>query len=208
MAKCCRLGDPNFIKQLIHFDKENMSDRVLKKIGQYTSQPDFEPVTMGRVSQAARSLCMWVCAMEVYGRVYRVIEPKRQRLSQATRRLEKTQAELAEAKARLQEVQDRIEDLKKQYDEKLARKEELRKSAELTELKLERAGKLVSGLAGERERWKASVAVSGRIGRNLNFHFTLRRTWKRNWVTWWAIVSLRLPACPTPVRFCLNIERI
>lgn len=47
-----------------------------------------------------------------------------------------------------------------QYDEKLAQKEELRKKAELTELKLDRAGKLVSGLAGERDRWEASVKVN------------------------------------------------
>ena len=52
-----------------------------------------------------------------------------------------------------------MEDLKRQYDEKLAQKEELRKKAELTELKLDRAGKLVSGLAGERDRWEASVKV-------------------------------------------------
>lgn len=52
-----------------------------------------------------------------------------------------------------------MEELKKQYDEKSAQKEELRKKAEITELKLERAGKLVSGLAGERDRWEASVKV-------------------------------------------------
>ena len=58
-----------------------------------------------------------------------------------------------------QQVTDRMEELKRQYDEKSAQKEELRKKAEITELKLERAGKLVSGLAGERDRWEASVLV-------------------------------------------------
>ncbi|XP_020611900.1 dynein heavy chain 2, axonemal-like [Orbicella faveolata] len=52
-----------------------------------------------------------------------------------------------------------MEELKRQYDEKSAQKEELRKKAEITELKLERAGKLVSGLAGERDRWEASVKI-------------------------------------------------
>ena len=54
-----------------------------------------------------------------------------------------------------------MEELKRQYDEKSAQKEDLRKKAEITELKLERAGKLVSGLAGERDRWEASVKVRG-----------------------------------------------
>lgn len=49
--------------------------------------------------------------------------------------------------------------LKKQYDEKLAQKEELRKKSEEMEMKLERAGLLVSGLAGEKARWEETVQV-------------------------------------------------
>lgn len=72
-----QLGDATFINELIDFDKDDMSDKVLKKIGTIVSAPDFRPDTVGRVSVAAKSLCMWVRAMEVYGRVYRVVEPKR-----------------------------------------------------------------------------------------------------------------------------------
>lgn len=59
------LGEGNFIKQLVNFDKDNITDRVLKTIGQYCTQPDFHPEIIGRVSLAAKSLCMWVRAMEV-----------------------------------------------------------------------------------------------------------------------------------------------
>ena len=52
-------------------------------------------------------------------------------------------------------------ELKQQYDEKLANKDELRRKAEHTEMMLDRASKLVSGLAGERSRWEITVAVSG-----------------------------------------------
>ena len=51
--------------------------KVLKRIGQYCAKPDFKPEMVGRVSFAAKSLCMWVRAMEVYGRIYRVVEPKK-----------------------------------------------------------------------------------------------------------------------------------
>ena len=50
--------------------------------------------------------------------------------------------------------------LKQEYDEKLAQKEELRKKAEHTEMMLDRASKLVSGLAGEKTRWEETVKVS------------------------------------------------
>lgn len=57
------------------------------------------------------------------------------------------------------QVAEKLETLKKQYDEKLAQKEELRKKSEEMEVKLERAGLLVSGLAGEKARWEDTVQV-------------------------------------------------
>lgn len=92
------------MKQLFEFDKDNISDRVLKKIGQYVAQTDFQPEIIGRVSLAAKSLCMWVRAMEVYGRIYRVVEPKKQRLNAALGQLKEKQEALGEAKAKLAEV--------------------------------------------------------------------------------------------------------
>ncbi|KTG40925.1 hypothetical protein cypCar_00000648 [Cyprinus carpio] len=59
------LEEASFIKQLVNFDKDNVSDCVLKTTGQYCMQPDFQPEIIGRVSLAAKSLCMWVRAMEV-----------------------------------------------------------------------------------------------------------------------------------------------
>lgn len=58
-------GDTNFIKTLVNFDKNRITDQVLKKIGTFCRQKDFQPETVGRVSLAAKSLCMWVRAMEV-----------------------------------------------------------------------------------------------------------------------------------------------
>ncbi|KAK2111214.1 Dynein heavy chain 2, axonemal [Saguinus oedipus] len=147
-------GEQNFIKSLINFDKDNISDKVLKKIGAYCAQPDFQPDIIGRVSLAAKSLCMWVRAMEVrvtglglgvrrtclgggqmhrlrrkegmpggegagglvgdphslvvslqlYGRLYRVVEPKRIRMNAALAQLREKQAALAEAQEKLREV--------------------------------------------------------------------------------------------------------
>ena len=83
-----------------------------------------------------------------------------QKLEDANHKLAEKQAILHEAKEKLREVKERLEELQRQYEEKLAHKEELRKKAELTELRLERAAKLVSGLAGERVRWEENVKVS------------------------------------------------
>ncbi|KAK5609612.1 Dynein heavy chain 2, axonemal [Crenichthys baileyi] len=152
-----QLGEPNFIKTLINFDKDNISDRVLKRIGQYCQQGDFQPEIIGKVSLAAKSLCMWVRAMEVYGRIYREVEPKRVQLKAATSQLAEKEAALANAQKKLQEVAEKLNELQKQHAEKLAMKESLRKKSHEMELKLDRADKLVTGLAGERVRWEERV---------------------------------------------------
>ena len=42
--------------------------------------------------------------MEIYGRIFRVVEPKKQRLANATAQLNEKQQSLSEAKAKLKEV--------------------------------------------------------------------------------------------------------
>ncbi|XP_068166166.1 dynein axonemal heavy chain 2 [Antennarius striatus] len=152
-----QLGESTFIKTLINFDKDNISDRVLKNIGQYCKNENFMPNIIGKVSLAAKSLCMWVRAIEVYGRHYRVVQPKRIQLDTALSQLAEKQSALAEAQKKLQEVGERLEELEKQYNEKLAMKESLRQKAREMEVKLDRADKLVTGLAGERVRWEERV---------------------------------------------------
>lgn len=54
---------------------------------------------------------------------------------------------------------EKLDQLKKQHGEKLATKESLRKKSNEMEVKLDRADKLVTGLAGERVRWEERVTV-------------------------------------------------
>lgn len=58
-----------------------------------------------------------------------------------------------------QQVDRTLKQLKDQHGEKLLMKENLRKKSEEMEIKLDRADKLVTGLAGERIRWENTVAV-------------------------------------------------
>ncbi|XP_077357601.1 dynein axonemal heavy chain 2 isoform X2 [Festucalex cinctus] len=160
-----QLGEANFIKTLVNFDKENISDRVLKRIGNYCRQPDFQPDIIGKVSLAAKSLCMWVRAMEVYGCVFRVVEPKRELLNAAEAQLALKQAELADSESKLKEVGDKLAQLNKQYAEKVATKEDLKRRSDEMEVKLDRADKLVKGLAGEGVRWEQTVkGLEGNMG--------------------------------------------
>jgi dynein heavy chain len=68
-----QLGNAYFIKQLVNFDKDNISDKILKRISQYCADENFQPDIVGRVSGASKSLCLWVRAMETYGIIYILI---------------------------------------------------------------------------------------------------------------------------------------
>ena len=57
------------------------------------------------------------------------------------------------------QVEANMAKIRKNYDDRISQKEELRRKAEQTEMMLERADKLVSGLAGEKERWENTVKV-------------------------------------------------
>ncbi|XP_046962283.1 dynein axonemal heavy chain 2 [Vanessa cardui] len=152
-----QLGDQYFLDRLREFDKDNISDKTLKKIGTYTAKPDFDPEIVGTVSLAAKSLCLWVRAIEKYGKVYKIVKPKKERLEEALESLRMKQQILAEARAKLRELSEMIARLQKEYDEKLAQKEELERKSRMLQLKLERAEALITGLSGERERWELTV---------------------------------------------------
>ncbi|XP_046389338.1 dynein axonemal heavy chain 2 [Ischnura elegans] len=152
-----QLGDASFLSKLRDFDKDNISDKTLKKIAVYTKNPEFDPEKVGIVSTAAKSLCMWVRAIEKYGKVYRVVAPKRAKLEEATENLREKQEILLEAQKKLDELNETLEKLKKEYDEKLLNKEELRKTADELQMKMDRAALLVSGLSEEKERWSQTV---------------------------------------------------
>lgn len=59
-----------------------------------------------------------------------------------------------------EQVAEKLDQLQKELGEKLATKESLRQKSEEMEVKLDRADKLVTGLAGERVRWEERVTVS------------------------------------------------
>lgn len=90
----------------------------MKKIATFTENEEFEPEKVGIVSLAAKSLCMWVIAIEKYGKVWRVVGPKKARLEETLDSLRKKQAELAELQGKLKDLQDFVNKLKKEYDEK------------------------------------------------------------------------------------------
>uniref|UniRef100_A0A5K3EMK9 Dynein_AAA_lid domain-containing protein n=1 Tax=Mesocestoides corti TaxID=53468 RepID=A0A5K3EMK9_MESCO len=153
------LGDSNFLRKLVEYPKDTISDALLRKLQKYVDNPDFVPSVVEKVSKACKSLCMWVRALELYARVYRTVEPKKKRLEEANKELDVVVSKLREKQAALKEVEDKISALQATYDKSVGEKKALEHNLALTAARLKRAGKLTTALSSEKERWNESIGV-------------------------------------------------
>ncbi|XP_062864847.1 dynein axonemal heavy chain 6 isoform X2 [Trichomycterus rosablanca] len=153
------LGDSNFLRKLMEYDKDNIRPQILQKLQRYVQNPDFVPEKVEKVSKACKSMCMWVRAMGLYSRVLKEVGPKREKLATAQAELDATMTTLREKQEKLREVENQIRVLQEQFNSSVAEKEELAKTMALTEARLGRSGKLTSALADERVRWQESIAM-------------------------------------------------
>ncbi|KAJ3021047.1 UNVERIFIED_CONTAM: Dynein heavy chain 6, axonemal [Siphonaria sp. JEL0065] len=152
------LGDPQFMKKMAEYDKDNIPEAIQKKVKKYTENPAFTPEAIERVSKACKSIGMWVIAMDIYSRVFKEVAPKKKKLEEAQETLETTRAALAAKAAALQDVEDQLNKLKETYDNSIRSKKQLADKMEETTLRMARAGKLTLALADEQIRWTESVA--------------------------------------------------
>ncbi|KAJ3207853.1 Dynein heavy chain 6, axonemal [Entophlyctis luteolus] len=152
------LGDPQFMKKMADYDKDNIPEAIQKKIKKYIENPAFTPEAIERVSKACKSIGMWVIAMDIYARVFKEVAPKRKKLEEAQETLETTKAALAAKASALKEVEDQLSKLKETYENSIRSKKMLADKMEETTVRMARAGKLTLALADEQVRWTESVA--------------------------------------------------
>ena len=151
------LSDGNFLQSLVDYDKDNISDKILKKLKKYILMDNFNPDSVGKVSKAAKSLCMWACAMDTYSVVAKTVEPKKKALGEAQATLDKVNAALKIQLDTLAAVEAKVAGLQAQLKEAQDESQRLQDEAGLTEARLGRAGKLTSALGDEAERWTSET---------------------------------------------------
>eukprot|EP00767_Chilomastix_cuspidata_P003879 gnl/Chilomastix_cuspidata/4008.p1 GENE.gnl/Chilomastix_cuspidata/4008~~gnl/Chilomastix_cuspidata/4008.p1 ORF type:complete len:4809 (-),score=800.22 gnl/Chilomastix_cuspidata/4008:14-12793(-) len=152
-----KLSQADFLQTLIQYDKDHVSEQVEKRVSKYVNDRDFTPEKVGRVSRAGKSLCMWVHAIYEYTQVFKVVKPMQDMVEKTQAALEEKMRALSQAKSELAKIMARIDELKARYSSAVAKKEKLRQESEELEIKLDRAAKLVTGLADERTRWTESI---------------------------------------------------
>eukprot|EP00741_Cyanophora_paradoxa_P002212 tig00000555_g2144.t1 len=156
------LTDPDFLKSLKAYDKDNIPAPIIQKIRQtYIPNPEFMPDRVKQASSAAEGLCRWVRALESYDRVAKVVAPKREAAAKAEGEFNVTMEGLNKKRAQLKEVEDKMAALNNQFQAMNQRKMNLEAEVDLCAKKLERAEKLIGGLGGERDRWTKAAEELG-----------------------------------------------
>lgn len=137
------MNDTGFLQSLKDYDKDALAGNVklTQKLQKYVKRDDFQPDQVKKVSTAAMSLCMWTRAMDVYARVARSIEPKKEKLKEAEDANAAAEAKLDAKKKELKAVQDNVAGLQLQLSRARSKAEKLEQDAETCKVQLGRAGK-------------------------------------------------------------------
>eukprot|EP01063_Lacrimia_lanifica_P030854 TRINITY_DN4987_c0_g4_i2.p1 TRINITY_DN4987_c0_g4~~TRINITY_DN4987_c0_g4_i2.p1 ORF type:complete len:4157 (+),score=1788.38 TRINITY_DN4987_c0_g4_i2:76-12546(+) len=156
-----RLANPGqVLHDLINYKRDEIPDKVVEKVEKELMSlgEEFTPeVVEKKGSKAAAAMCTWVRAMVQYHHTAREVAPKKIALAAAEEELGKVTERLDVARQRLKDVEDKLFELTEQQKVKEAEQKQLQDDVVTTEVKLERAAKLIDGLAGEKINWKQTV---------------------------------------------------
>ena len=156
------LADPSLIQQLVEYDKDNLSDAILKRIRRYIENPKFIPEEVGKVSRACCSLCMWVRAIDYYAKIFKTIEPKRIKLLQAESELAEAMASLRKETDRVTHIESTITNIQASMSDKIKKKSQLESHIAGLNSNLERAEQLAYSLEEEHRKWKEQLLATER----------------------------------------------
>jgi len=158
------------LKDVKSYDVQKISTidtKTIEKVKTFLTVAEFDYEVVKRASSSAANLSLWIRAViETYD-AYLVVDPKQRELEQAETTLKQAESLLAEKKAVLKAVEDKIEALRKDFDDKNAEKENLQAKVDKCKVQLERAKKLIDGLAGEKLMWGKRAAELRESSKNV-----------------------------------------
>lgn len=106
-----------FLDALKNYNKENIPDKLITKLKKYIKMPKFTPEVLEKKSNAAKSICLWVCAIYDFSGVMKIIKPKKAGLAEAEGKLKGAKDELSSKQASLDQIKMQIDKLKKDFQD-------------------------------------------------------------------------------------------
>jgi len=155
-------------ESMVNFEKEKMTSSTVQKVAKYINNEKFKPAIIKKIaSKACVAMCEWVIAMYTFYFVNEAVQPKKEAYERAKEELAIVDANLAETKRKLQDVVDKIEALEADNRKALENQEKLSQEVEQCTVLLDRAERLIGGLAGEKIRWESTLELYGEQEKNM-----------------------------------------
>jgi dynein heavy chain len=154
------LLDLDFIKKLQNLDPMVVSSKTWSKLRtNYLSKPEFNPSYLkAKASEAISTLAQYCINMETYYLKKKEVDPKEQKLAAAEQKLIEVEEVMNVKFTELNEIKENVSRLKQKLTYSTEKAANLEEEPRRAKIHLERAEKLLGGLAEESVRWEQFAA--------------------------------------------------
>ena len=151
-----KLKDPKSLVEVLvdGYNKQKITETLIGKIQVYMDNPDFTPQKAREQSLACMALCAWVHAMYKWYFINKEVMPLRAQLSKAESDLEAITTTLNITRSNLKKVEEDVMNCEYEFSKAVQSQQELENELNNTEVKIDRAGRLIDGLMSEKGRWE------------------------------------------------------